>query len=190
MKLTLTTSAPSAAIGSTVGGENKEQRESRMAMFFADPTNAHLVPVGKLLALASGQGTKTLADLLMAGETLELDTVRIGNRDMPLAPGYTISLDTVASTWGCPACKSAHGTGVGPSPSKSKKGLEANKWFYNPLTLALYTFSASCWDDYVKGKGNATTARFRELDAVKATPQGTAPVKATPQGTALKGGTK
>lgn len=156
MKLTLT--APASAprqTGST--NETLEARQIRMKAFWADPQNAKLYTVGKLLSVV--HDGKTLAQHLANGADFEMDSITIAGRTFPLQDGFKLSLESIG-VWGCPACRSAHGSGIKPSPAVSAKLLATCKFFYNPATRALFTISTTCWEDYVKGMNAATPARF------------------------------
>lgn len=140
------------------GGRNNEDSDARLARmraFWQDTSNAVLYPIGRLLALAVAG--KTLAEHLLAGESIELETVTAPN-------GVTLPLkNTVLAlkspTWLCPACKSAHGTGIAPSKKQKRSGLEQNEWYYNPATQTIFVISNTCRKVYCTDLG-VTDKRF------------------------------
>jgi hypothetical protein len=162
-------STPKAITGKP--SEDRKAREARMKLFWADKGNATLYNIGRLLAV-NVQG-KTLAERLVNGEEFEMESIQtVNGQVLPLVPGFKLSLKTL-SVWGCPACRSAHGSGVYPSREADVDLLTENKFFYNPVSRSLFTISSTCWGDYVKAIGAATKERFIEVPAPK-----TAPAKA------------
>lgn len=131
MKLTAN---PTSA--SVKGGESTDQREARMKEFWSSGAGSQYVPLGKILNAHTAQ-------LLIDGAILELDTVEYLGVSLPVSPVQVVSLKTVPS-WGCPACHSAHGTGTGPSPEPTIKGLMSNVFSYSLVTKQVFAVSASC----------------------------------------------
>lgn len=149
--------------GNSDGRENAEMRSKRMKAYFTNKDNAKIYVIGKILShVVNG---KSVAAHLLAGEKIELTSVQSNGRNLPLTPGYVLSLDTLKTVWGCPVCKSAHGTGESPSPKKDVELLEGCKFYYNPVTRNLFTISASCWSNWVKGLN--FTRNFVETPAVE-----------------------
>jgi hypothetical protein len=145
----------------------------RMRAFWNAKTNAVLYVVGQLLAvLVNG---KTLAQHLLDKAAIPLKDIAIPVDDkgtlrtFPLASGYVLSLETIG-TWGCPACHSAHGSGVAPSRRQEVAKLESNVFYYNPATRELFTISASCYEKYCAGVvgPKAIEARITKAPAAKA----------------------
>jgi hypothetical protein len=165
MKLQTLETMKIAAPGKSGGKSNEDRkgREVRMRNFWSHGDNAQIFNLGKLLSI-NVEG-KTLAELLVQGQELELSNITAVNGVvLPLQPNFKLSLKTLA-VWGCPACRSAHGSGVYPSRETDAELLAANPFYYNPKTKALFTISRTCWGDYVKGLGAAT--RFVEVPDVK-----------------------
>lgn len=159
MKLTSFT-VNAVASQSTVTGpssESKTSRENRMKAFWSAPENARVFTVGKVLATL--QDGKTLAEWLIEGESIEMASITVNGITLPLQPDFILSLDTLDS-WGCPACRSAHGSGAFHSREKDAKLLASNKFYYNPVTRSLFTISTTCWGSYVQALGAATPQRF------------------------------
>jgi hypothetical protein len=143
-----------------IGGtsETEAARRARMTALWSNPNHATLIPIGKFLA--SEAGGKSFAQWLIDGESIELDHVMSEGVRLPLAAGFVMSLKNVTSTWGCIACRSAHGSGVKPSKGISLKGLVNNRFYYNPTTQGLVTISDTCWKTYVSDLGAVTDSRF------------------------------
>lgn len=182
MKLTNlnVTAANTFGRGTVASAENRAQRITRMTAFWSDPSNAKLYPVGRLLA-QKVDATKTVADVLVAGQTIEMDSITVDGKQLPLVAGFSLSLANMPSVWGCVACGSAHGSGIAPSREVSTALLQTVKFFYNPATRALVTISATCWTDYVKALGAVTAERFCSPNAVAPKPVVVAPVKVQPK---------
>lgn len=160
MKLTLTTNSPKMTAGL---GQNEKQadRITRMTAYWNAPENQVLYPVGKLLALPVDKSGKTIADVIAAGGSIELgESIEVDGKSLPLQPGYTLSLVTLVKDWSCPACRSAHGSGVYPSGSVSANGLKSNRFFYRPADRSLFTISDTCWKAYVAQLGAFSATRF------------------------------
>jgi hypothetical protein len=149
--------------------EARADREKRMKAFWASPNNATLYPVGRLLAVMADKD-RSIADVLADGGEIEMDSITVDGKQLPLLPGFKLSIATMPGTWGCPACRSAHGSGVYPSRDVSAKLLASCKFYYNPADKALFTISETCWGDYVKALGAATEVRFHSpnVKALKA----------------------
>ncbi len=79
---------------------------------------------------------------------------------LPLQAGFKLSLGTLVASWACPACHSAHGSGVYPSREVSAKILASNRFYYRPADKALFVISDTCFAQYVKGIGAYTDKRF------------------------------
>jgi hypothetical protein len=151
MKLNnFTVSTTTTVQGAAQFGEKRDARVKRMKAFWADKQNSRIYVIGKLLA--HSHDGKTLAAHLLEGVEFEMDSINSNGRTLPLQAGFKLSLKTL-SAWGCPVCKSAHGTGVHPSPKQDADLLSYCKFFYNPQTKSLFTISDNCWSDYVKGLG-------------------------------------
>jgi hypothetical protein len=88
-----------------------------------------------------------------------METISHDGHTLPLAADTVLSLATV-SVWGCPACRSAHGSGIYPSRAVSAMNLATNKFYYRPSDQRLFTISNSCRKKYVKDLGADTPARF------------------------------
>lgn len=150
----------------SVRGESQDVRDERIARFWADPINAVLIPVGKLLGLSDGTGG-ILADHVARGAAISIPEVTSDGIVLN-ARHQVISLATIdlLGEWGCVGCGSAHGSGVTPSKGKPKsKGLATNLWYYRPYDGALFVISESCWKTYVSALGQATDARFCDARA-------------------------
>lgn len=159
MKLTnVQVVAPKMTAGA---GQNERQadRVKRMMRFWQAGENAVLYPVGRFLAMMA-DAKRTIAQVIADGEEVELDTINVDGKQLPLAPGFKLSLKNVAQQWGCPACHSAHGSGVYPSREVSAKLLASAKFYYRPSDKALFTISDTCWKDYVDKLGAAVDTRF------------------------------
>ncbi len=137
--------------------ESQPAREERMRAFWNAPENRQIWKVGKLLSQKHER--KTLAQYVIS-EGIELDKISINGNTLPLEPGFKLSLDSILN-WGCPACHSAHGSGVWPSTSVNAGNLERCEFYYNPETRLLFTISKTCWDDYVEKLG--AVSRFVEV---------------------------
>jgi hypothetical protein len=120
-----------------------------MKAFWAKPENATIYRAGRVLA-NQADATRTVAEVLGGGEDVELETVTIEGKVLPLQEGFTLSLANLPQTWGSPACHSAHGSGVWPSTSVNARNLERCEFYYNPETKLLFTISKTCWRDYVE----------------------------------------
>ncbi len=140
--------------------EDREEREIRMKAFWTENQNATFYMIGRLLrTLVKG---KTLAQRLVAGEEIELDSISWKGATLPLVRGFKLSLKSL-DMWGCPACRSAHGSDVYPShPSRGADAalLSKNKFYYNLTTKQLFTISDTCWSEYVAAIGANTPERF------------------------------
>jgi hypothetical protein len=161
MKLTSLVVAATRTGAFGVGQNEKlSARIPRMTAYWQDAANAVLYPVGNLLSVSIGNG-RTLADVIASGEEVELgDSIEVEGVKLPLQDGAKLSLANLAQSWGCVACRSAHGSAVYPSREVSVKGLKENKFFYNPATRALFVISDTCWKDYVVKLGAALPTRF------------------------------
>jgi hypothetical protein len=146
--------------------EKRDARERRMRAFWASSENAIIWEVGRLLAHETSEGT--LANLVLNGEVLEMDSLISNGRTLPLAQGFRISMSTI-NVWGCPVCQSAHGSGVGPSSEKNAVLFAKTKWYYNPKTKLLFTISETCWGSWVKAIGAAK--QFHEVPIEVAKPK-------------------
>lgn len=164
--------------------EDKNARARRMRAYWADSKNAVLHPIGRFLASVIDNDGTTLADLVVKGETVTIDSVTLATGEvLPVVPAARISLQTTATVWGCPACRSAHGSGVYPSRTKDidAANLAHNKWFYNPATRQIHVISDTCWGTYVKAMGAITDARFKapvivpQVDPLPDTPEAPTP---------------
>lgn len=176
MKLTNVT-PKTQAFASFGQNENRDARTARMRAFWALPVNATIYPAGRVLAVKV-DATRTIADVLCSGESIEMDSIVIDGKSLPLSEGFSMSLANLPQTWGCPACRSAHGSAIYPSRGDDNhkpqpRLLEANKFYYNPETRALFTISETCWGDYVKALGAATPKRFTSPVAVGKAPKPT-----------------
>lgn len=161
MKITMVVASPAKVSGfGSSQNEDKPQRLARMRdEFWTAIENEVLIPVGKILA-TKFDADRTLADILMEGESIEMDTVSVEGVTFPLAAGFEMTLQNLATTWGCPACHSAHGSGVYPSRDQRADLLAGNKFFYRPYDATLLTISDTCWKDYVVALGANKTTRF------------------------------
>ncbi|MFN0107114.1 MAG: hypothetical protein ACKV2U_34080 [Bryobacteraceae bacterium] len=148
--------------------ESSSARCDRMRDFWARPENAVLHRVGLFLAGRVPDG-RTLAEVVAGGEPVEMETIQVDGNTLPLAADTVLGLATVAA-WGCPACRSAHGSGVYPSRAVSATKLATNKFYYRPFDQRLITISDTCWKKYVQELGADTPARFAAV-----TPQAFAP---------------
>jgi len=149
---------PTTTASATGNGiENRAGRVAKMKAFWNKAENAILYPVGQLLS--TEVNGKSLAEWMVAGESFEMESLAINGRVLPLVKGFRLSLKTIEA-WGCPACGSAHGSGVAPSRKMVADLLAANVFYYSPVSKALFTISATCWGDYVKALGAITSERF------------------------------
>lgn len=163
--------APNAPKSGQGFGQNEDRkaREKRMKAFWASAVNVVVNPIGQLLAaIVDG---KTLATHLVEGQEIELDHVMSNGTRLDLPAGFKLSLAAL-SVWSCPACRSAHGSGVYPSREKDATRLARNKFYYRPADKALFVISDTCFSDYVKGIGANTDARFVKLVAAPVTTKG------------------
>jgi len=137
------------------GKEKKANRLNRMRAFWAHTNNKTLYAVGTLLAMQYADTGMTAADVLVAGGKVEIGVaeLEVSGRVLPLPEGFSISLANISKTWGCPACRSAHGSGVYPSSAVDSTLLAKTRWYYNPTTQELFTISATCLGDYVQALG-------------------------------------
>ena len=114
--------------------------------------------IGKFLARPIGKGTDALrlADVLAAGKTVRgIKSIKAFGHVLPIEPAFDLSIATV-KYWGCPACQSAHGTGIGSSGSYSKLPNADNlafdnDFYYIPSQQRIVTISKTCYKHYVKG---------------------------------------
>ncbi len=142
-----------------LGRESKDGRKARIRSWFGALDGA-LIPVGRLLDQRDAQNVPFLASALAKGETLDLgDHLMVAGKRLSLAKGLTLSLGN-ASTWACPACNSAHGTGKGVSPAVSADMLATNQFYYRPGDKTLLTISKTCFGDYVQAEGLYTLKNF------------------------------
>jgi hypothetical protein len=139
--------------GSTGNANNEKRtdRVKRMTAFWSNPLNAVLIPVGRILG--GTVGGKTLAQWMADGEVIELDHVVSEGIKLELPKGFSMHLRNVHSTWGCPACLSAHGSAVAPSRQVDADGLAGNKFYYRPADKALFSISDTCWKQYCTALG-------------------------------------
>jgi hypothetical protein len=128
--------------------EGEDERIQRMADFMT--TNAPIVSFGKNFFSAT-HAAKILSD---AGLLLASPLV-VGGHSFPLADGEQHITNAGDSTWLCPACGSAHGTGLHPSPKVSAKGIMSNSMFWSPVLNRLFSISDTCWREYVSKPGLA-----------------------------------
>lgn len=178
MKLVSVT-AVAKVVGATFGqNESVDARVARMQAFWKAPENAILYSVGKLLA-QKADATRTLADVMVTGEEIELSSVNLGGKELPLVPGFAMSLANAVKVWACPACRSAHGSKIYPSQILSASNLAKNNFYYRPSDKALFVISDTCWSDYVVKLKAAKPERFlASVPALVPVPaQGPAPQK-------------
>jgi hypothetical protein len=160
MKLT-SVSVPMTSGRSFGQNENSKDRLTRMRLFWQDKANAVLFPVGKLLS-AQASKTQTIADVLASGGEVEMDSITVGGKVLSIAPSHQkLSLSNAPTTWACPACRSAHGSGIYPSQKVDADLLADNKFFYRPSDKVLFSISVTCWRDYITALGANTPERFR-----------------------------
>ena len=171
MKLhTVKVIAPRKKISAGTQNEKAPARKARMVAYWKDSKNAVLYSVGNILAMPVDVSGKTIAQVIADGKTeVELDSLTLASGQvLDLKPGYKFSLRDMRD-WRCPACHSAHGSGVYPSKQVNSDLLaDANAFYYNPKTRDLFTISTSCWGSYVKALGAATRDRFLDADGVPA----------------------
>lgn len=147
------------------GGEKKAQRIARMRAYWKQPVNASLIPVGRILS-AKASATQSCADVIADKGTIELEAIlSTDGKTLPLASGFSMSLANIR-TWGCPACHSAHGSGVAPSRDLDAENLATNDFFYRPADKTVITISDTCYRQYVKDLNE--TARFSVAAPAKA----------------------
>jgi hypothetical protein len=145
------------------GNEDVDTRSARMVQYLRHADNRKFVKVGKLLS--QGNYAQIVAD---GGKIGVPETMTVDHVTLPMAPGQVISLETLnpdKGGWGCPACKSAHGSGVYPSKGVTVKGLAQNTFYYNVATRKLFSISNTCLDTYFEG---AAAKHFTKAQAVKA----------------------
>lgn len=165
MKLTNAVAVSMPVTSRGASGEDRTTREARMRSFWADPSNAVLYPAGKVLAIVAEPATKnkaarTVADILASGESVEMNAITIDGVTLPLADGFELSIANCFQTWGCPACHSAHGSGIAPSRKVDTILLATCKFFYRPSDKTLFTISSTCWGDYVQALNACSPKRF------------------------------
>ena len=132
--------------------ETREQRSARVRAFFAAPSNAVLIALGPILSIV--QDGQSWAGRMIAGETLDLSGAEIAP-GLVVATGSEIGLGNVPK-WGCPICRSAHGTGSGVSPEQDAGRLARNQFYFRPSDGALFSISDTCFSGYVKAQGLAS----------------------------------
>lgn len=155
MKLSYVPSVVSSL--SSVSGSKGQSNLERMKGFYSDAANAVLFPVGALLAIR--EAGRTLAEWLIDGEEIDLTVIRINGIEFPLQDGFKLTLGAGFERWACPACRSAHGSNIGVSAGGNGVNgatLKTNRFFYSPVSRALFVISATCWDKYVTGSGKDT----------------------------------
>jgi hypothetical protein len=124
---------------------------------FMERQGTEIWTVGKLLAYKF-QGA-TIAQHMCDGTELpamESITTINGTR-LPLESPLTLSFDSI-TVWGCPACNSAHASGIHPSKPQHRDAVKLaanNVFYYSPLTREVFTISETCWKQYVVGKFGA-----------------------------------
>lgn len=151
-------------------GSTAEKNVVRMRRFWSDEKNAVLYSIGKLL--------QPIAQKMIAREEFTLpEAIKVSGKNVPLAPGQVLSLSNV-STWGCPACQSAHGTGSKSSPNPNAGYLAQNQFYYNPVTQRVFAISATCFKQYVRDLKQ--TGRIRNIADFNATPAVVVASKPTP----------
>jgi len=148
MNLDLTQAEKLCSFGSSK--ESRSARMNRMRAFWAAPENHELFTIGELLA-EKDEG-RTIAERIVAGEDIPIETISVNGSALPLAAGFRLSLNSISS-WACPACHSAHGSGIFPSRDTNTAGLERCKFYYNPRTRCIFTISNTCWRRYVEELG-------------------------------------
>jgi hypothetical protein len=132
-----------------------------MKNFWAQPENNRIYKIGKFLTIVLDGNT--LAQRLAAREEIPIEYITLDNGlVVPLEPGFKLSLMSIAK-WGCPACNSAHGSGVFPSREVDADGLARCEFYYNPATKRLFMISKTCWLKYVKALGFATEEQFIDV---------------------------
>lgn len=153
-KFTITTSAR-APQGKGNGKEKKADRVNRMRSFWSHSNNKTLYAIGTLLAMQYESTGMTSAEVLAQGGKVEIgvDELEVGGRVLPLVEGFVLTLANITKVWGCPACRSAHGSGVYPSSAVDSTLLAKTRWYYNPATKELFTISATCLGEYVQALG-------------------------------------
>jgi hypothetical protein len=176
MDLVLKVTAKSAS-KSAVGQRDTNKVNALMRAFWK--TNPVVYKVGRFLA-EEHEGMTLAAHLAAGREFKNLPAIMAENgRVLPLQEGFTLSLKTL-DIWGCPACESAHGSGVGQSGKVNVAALESCKFYYSPSTKKFFTISTTCWGKYVKALGYANDRVFAQVPEPE-------PEPATP---ANKGGVK
>lgn len=139
----------SPASASKGGFEKQDDRDSRMKAFLN--SEDRFLKVGRLMG--KSHNGQVIAEIVLDGGSVDLPTsIKLNGQVYPLKPGQTLSLETIDS-WGCPACRSQHGTGVRPSPRVNPVALAQVDFYYAPKSQLIFSVSASCWGQYVKGLG-------------------------------------
>jgi hypothetical protein len=159
-------SIPGAPKGGKSFGQNEKRadRETRMRNAFWANTLVLWV-IGKFLStvvsyLVDGvERTGSVAQALIDGVSFEIDSLTLPTgQTLEVNPPQVLSLKTISDKtrgWGCPACYSAHGSGVYPSRDVSEKLLKSTDWYYDPKQKQVFTISSTCYDEYVKAFGMA-----------------------------------
>lgn len=143
--------------------ESESDRLARMRQYWQSKDNAVLVPLGQLLAMPF-DAKRTVAEVVAGGGEVTIDKLQMPDgKVLEVSPAQVISLKTCADKqhgWGCPACSSAHGSGIAPSRDVTVDGLARNQWYYNPASKQLRVISDTCIDKYCHAFGAVTPARF------------------------------
>jgi hypothetical protein len=132
------------------GKRDKAKVEAEVRLFFAK--NATILKLGNLLAVKQADG-KTLAEVLATTGKVTVPRIKLNDGSV-MAPSNVqeLTFDNIGE-WGCPACGSAHGSGMGSSNAIKVSGLQSIEFYYGVESKTLFTVSRTCFGDYVKATG-------------------------------------
>jgi AhpD family alkylhydroperoxidase len=83
------------------------------------------------------------------------EVIKMNGQTLAIAPQFRkLTLDNVASNWGCPFCASAHGSG-GYRSTVNALRLAQNLFYYDSAAQQVFTISSTCWGSYIKAAGKA-----------------------------------
>ena len=138
---TLPAFVPGQKSASIPSAEREENRKARIAAYMAQVPEKGIYHLGRLLALAG------MAQDLANGASIPVSDLTLNGTKLTMKEGTVISLETLSS-WGCLACKSAHGSHKYPSNAVNPSKLATNLFYFNSVTGELFTISSTCWDKY------------------------------------------
>jgi hypothetical protein len=152
------------------GKRDKAKIEAEVRLFFAK--NPTVLKIGNLLAVQKGD--KTLAEILVDEGSVRVPRIQLVDGTF-LDPTNVQKLTLEKSNverWGCIACHSAHGSGIGNAQSVGVSRLETNEFYYGVETRSLFTISDTCYGDYVQATGLHEQIVEEDMTPVKSTKKG------------------